>query len=80
MHAQVDTFVSRLQNVLPSTPILGGVVEPHGWGRAPLQGEHYSLRGALFLGDRALDEGAVGCLLTGPTLRLDTISTQVRAG
>eukprot|EP00884_Botryococcus_braunii_P006252 jgi/Botrbrau1/15628/Bobra.4_1s0013.3 len=72
---QVDEFVSRLQNVLPNTPIVGGVVEPKGWGRLPLAVQHNSLRGALFLGNKALDEGAVGCIMKGP-LQLDTIATQ----
>lgn len=56
---------------------MGGVLEPAAYGRAPLGGEQNSLRGALFLGSRTLDEGAVGCIMRGP-LQLDALGTQAR--
>jgi hypothetical protein len=71
----VDVLVRRLQGVLPHTPLVGGVLVDRAWGRRPLGGQHNSLRGALFLGSKALDEGAVGCLLKGP-FHFDSFSSQ----
>ena len=56
---QVHELESRLQAVLRGVPVLGGVLCGDGWGAR-------SLRGALFLGEKTLDSGAVGCLLRGP--------------
>lgn len=49
----------RLRGALPNAPLLGGVLRGEAWGGR-------SLRGALFLGDKTHDTGAVGCILSGP--------------
>ena len=61
--------MQRLQGVLPGMPIMGGALQPEAWGHSR------SLRGALFLGDKALDQGVVGALLSGP-LQVDAWVSQ----
>lgn len=61
---QVDELISRIQGVLPSTPLVGGVTQPNAWGVNPWGGQR-SLRGAVFLNQRTYDEGAVGCFMQG---------------
>ena len=61
----MDELISRIQGVLPSTPLVGGVAQPNAWGANPWGGQR-SLRGALFLNKKTYDEGAVGCFMQGP--------------
>ncbi|KAK9815944.1 hypothetical protein WJX72_012422 [[Myrmecia] bisecta] len=65
----VDELLHRLHSTVPEMPVVGGVLQPAAWG------QDRSLRGALFLGSQALDQGAVGCLMTGP-LQLHTLCSQ----
>ena len=55
----MDDLLQRLHGALPWLSLLGGVVHAPAWGTQ-------SLRGALFEGDRTLDSGAVGALMSGP--------------
>ena len=55
----MEGLLQRLHGAMPWLSVLGGI------GHAPAWGER-SLRGALFLGDRAYDSGAVGVLMSGP--------------
>ena len=65
LYLQVGELISRIQGVLPYTPLVGGVTQPGAWGSNPWGGNR-SLRGALFLNERTHDEGAVGCFMQGP--------------
>ena len=49
---------------MPGMPIVGGVLRHNAWGDAA--GYQRSMRGALFVGEDAVDDGAVGCIMTGP--------------
>lgn len=71
---QVDELISRIQGVLPSSPLVGGVTQPNAWGVNPW-GSQRSLRGALFIGNRTHDEGAVGCFMRGP-FQMDALCDQ----
>ncbi|KAL3135426.1 hypothetical protein ABBQ32_007608 [Trebouxia sp. C0010 RCD-2024] len=71
---QVDELISRIQGVLPSTPLVGGVTQPNAWGVNPWGGQR-SLRGAVFLNQRTYDEGAVGCFMQG-RLKMDAMCDQ----
>ena len=61
---QVGDFLGRMQGAIPGMPVIGGVLEPKAWGS--FRGSERTLRGALFEGDDTHDEGAVGCIMTGP--------------
>lgn len=41
------------------------MLQPNAWGDNPWGGKR-SLRGAVFLNNKVLDEGAVGCFMKGP--------------
>ena len=41
------------------------MLQPNAWGDNPW-GSKRSLRGAVFLNNKVLDEGAVGCFMKGP--------------
>ena len=67
---QVEGLLQRLHGAMPWLSVLGGI------GYAPAWGER-SLRGALFLGDRAYDSGAVGVLMSGPLQASNCMCTAV---
>ena len=53
-----------VHNLLPTAPILGSSLPSDAWGTPAFV--RRSLRGAVFLGSKAYDEGVAGCLLHGP--------------
>lgn len=55
---ELPTFLSRLTNMLPGMPVLGGVTQV-GLGDAQQPG-------VLFLGSHAFDSGMVGVIMEGP--------------
>ena len=64
-----------VHNLLPRAPILGSSLPSDAWGTPAFV--RRSLRGAVFLGSKAYDEGVAGCLLHGP---LQVGEPYVRAG
>lgn len=62
---QIEELIRRIQGALPDCPLVGGVLQPEAWGNNPWGGKR-SLRGALFMNNKVLDEGAVGCFMKGP--------------
>lgn len=65
---QATLLARRLQGALPHAPLLGGLLQSRSWGDR-------SLRGALFLGERTHDAGAVGCILHGPIQARNALSS-----
>ena len=53
-----------VHNLLPKAAILGSSLPSDAWGTPAFV--RRSLRGAVFLGSKAYDEGVAGCLLHGP--------------
>ena len=53
-----------VHNLLPKATILGSSLPSDAWGTPAFV--RRSLRGAVFLGSKAYDEGVAGCLLHGP--------------